>query len=119
MSRGRMVMSISPTTIQEQLFVCPICKRRFRTLASLKIHFSAKHVLERCPVCGRKLNLGGMSAVNHFSRKKDRSHLAFAYLFLRSDSKRGSWKKVCEAAADHFSSVSLLISLLKKECSEL
>ncbi|MGQ9781494.1 MAG: hypothetical protein ACUVQ8_04485 [Nitrososphaeria archaeon] len=105
----------SSSAVQERAFICPICKRRCKTLASLKRHFNQEHTLERCPVCRRKISSGGMNVLNHFLRKDDAPHLAFAYLYLKGSHKRQSWYRICEAATDHFSSVSSLISLLKKE----
>ena len=38
------------------MFECPICKKRFKTLFTLKQHFKKRHKdLEECPLCGKRV----------------------------------------------------------------
>jgi hypothetical protein len=103
----------------EQLFLCPICKKEYKSLASLKTHFNKNHVMVRCPVCGGKLSTKGSGYVHHFSRKKDKPHLAFVYLLIRSSRKKVFWKEVCEVATAYFATSSnVLFSLIREGSGE-
>lgn len=98
----------------EQIFVCPMCQKRCKSLASIKTHFNGKHNLEKCPICGTKITSKSTSAACHFAKKSDTAHLAYAYLYLKSNHKKPLWNQACDAATEHFSSRSTLILLLKK-----
>jgi hypothetical protein len=98
----------------EQIFICPICEKRCKSLASIKTHFNGRHNLEKCPVCGAKITSKSTSAACHFVKKSDAAHLAYAYLYLKSNHNNPLWNLVCNAANEHFSSRSALILLLKK-----
>ncbi|MEM3404591.1 MAG: hypothetical protein QXJ17_08655 [Nitrososphaeria archaeon] len=57
----------------------------------------------KCPVCGENLSSASKSSAHHFSRKKEKLHLAFLYLLIRSGGKKALWKEACEAATIYFS----------------